>query len=229
MLSLNPLRSFPSLLSRPVKQGENGQHKPSHQASRSTLPHGHWVQTRDALVSQNWWESLLASDPGFVRGSLILAIGSLTLFSFKPAQAELVFCNQSGEDISIATLRYESSNDGMTATGWFNMDDNECGTSISGDLDQDIYFYTESWSYSTTDTSACVDTQFAFETVWDGDHNNPYYKDLRMSNPRFDICENLGSNYRTVNFKKVPNSDYWDHCVVAFGPNGRYSSECWDD
>lgn len=117
----------------------------------------------------------------------------------------------------------------MTASGWLNLNNNECDERISGDLNQNIYFHVDEWNYSTIDSYGCIDSTYAFETVWDGDSSNPYYKDLDMSNPHFDSCEDLGSRYSRVPFRKVPNSHNWDHCVVAFGANGRFDSECWDD
>ncbi|MCY4331045.1 MAG: DUF1036 domain-containing protein [Cyanobacteria bacterium MAG CAR1_bin_15] len=166
-----------------------------------------------------------------LKQGLTLAAGLsiLMLIEMKPAQAELVFCNQSNEDISISTLRYRSNNEGMTATGWLTLDDNDCATRITGDLNQTVYFHVSTFSYSSYDTYSCVDRR-VFEIVWDGDTNNPWYKDLELSNPEFKRCEDLpGDDYRVEGFKKVPNSDNWDHCVMAFGEGGSYSSECWDD
>jgi len=165
-----------------------------------------------------------------LKQGLTLAAGLsiLMLIDLRPAQAELVFCNQSDEEISISTLRYKSSNAGMTASGWMNLDDNICETRIFGNLDQNIYFHVSEFSYSSYDTYSCVDRR-AYEVVWDGDTNNPWYKDLELSNPTFKRCEDLGSEYRVEGFKKVPNSHNWDHCVVAFGANGSYGSRCWDD
>lgn len=164
-----------------------------------------------------------------LKQGLTLAAGLsiLMLIEVRPAQAELVFCNQSGEDIDISTLRYKSSNEGMTADGWMNLDDNACRIRLTGNLDQQIYFHANRFSYSNYDTYGCVD-RLPFETVWDGDNNNPWYKDLRGS-ATFKRCEDLGSDYRRVGFKKVVHSQSRDHCVVAFGDNGNFSSHCWDD
>jgi len=156
----------------------------------------------------------------------LFAIGLLTLFSFIPAQAELVFCNQSGQQIDLSLLFYKSENDGWTAKGWYGVDDNYCEVEWNSDIDKTIYFHVDEFTYSSYDTYHCVDGEYEFETVWDDDGNNPYYKDLYIINPSFDSCGDLSSNHERVGFKKITGTTYWDHCVVAFGEGGSFSSRC---
>jgi len=122
---------------------------------------------------------------------LSVTILSVTLASGAavPARADLIICNQSDEDVSIATMYHRSSNDAWTANGWANLDDNECNHRLTFDLNETVYFHARvggingrtTHPVSGSTTSFCVDTEDPFEILWDGDNTNPWYKDLKLS------------------------------------------------
>jgi len=190
-----------------------------------------------------------------IRPVLYLTAGLLGswLISPRPGLADLVICNQSGEDLSVATMYHKSVNDAWTATGWYNIDNNDCSHILYFDLNEAVYFHAAAGEITThplpgdATTSFCVDTEDPFETLWDGDNNNPYYKDLEMGGG-FEPCTSIHSDYKEVSFHKVgfaenyydhciatENYDHcvvaenhYDHCVVALGPYGAFSWQCFD-
>jgi len=112
------------------------------------------------------------------------------------------------------------------------LNNNSCESRFNAHIDREMFFYVKEFTYthrSSLDTWGCVKFGRAFETVWDGDIKNPYYKDLRSSNRRFRRCENLGTGYRRVSFRYIANSRNWDHVVVAFGENGRVAVDAWNN
>ena len=60
----------------------------------------------------------------------LMTVFVLALASSGQARAELRLCNQS-EDIVYAAIGHIAS-DGPTVTGWFELDDQECGTFMEG-------------------------------------------------------------------------------------------------
>ena len=172
-----------------------------------------------------------------LKQGLTLAAGLsiLMLIESRPARADLVICNQSGEKLSIATMYHKSSNDAWTANGWKNLDNNDCAHRLSFNLNETVYFHARvgdingrtTHPLSGTTTSFCVDTEDSFEILWDGDNNNPYYKDLRLGGV-YKPCENIHSDYKEVPFRKLTPSQSYDHCVVALGEYGSFASECFD-
>ena len=171
----------------------------------------------------------------------LASILSVTLASGAavPARADLIICNQSDEDVSIATMYHRSSNDAWTASGWYNLDDNDCNQRLSFDLNETVYFHarvggingrtTHPGSSAQSTTSFCVDTEDPFETVWDGDNNVPWYKDVRNNlSDGFERCEDIHPDFAEVSFRKLIHSKNYDHCVVALGKNGSLSYLCFD-
>lgn len=157
----------------------------------------------------------------------------LLLHVSAPAHADLVICNQSDETVYASYLLYESSNDAWTAHGYYGIEDNECESLVSSDLNEKVYFYATVGSRTThplsgTTTSWCINQEDAFEIVWDGDSNNPYYKDLNYRSDRFRPCTSIGSSYKEVGFREITAAERYDHCVVSLGDRGSFRYLCWD-
>lgn len=157
----------------------------------------------------------------------------LTLYSPRPARADFVACNQYDNDLNVSIGYYSSVNSGWTAQGHYLVNSNSCRNLYLSDLNETIYFYAQSSSTNKTHwenpgAPFCIDTREVYETVWDGDDNIPYYKDLEVSSPVFDSCTNLGSNYERVSFYEIEASASYDHCVVNLHDYDRWHSYCWD-
>jgi len=173
-----------------------------------------------------------------LKQGLTLAAGLsiLMLIELRPARADLIICNQSNMQVSIAYMYHKSSNDAWTASGWKNIDNNNCFKRLDFDLNETVYFHARvggingrtTHPVSGTTTSFCVDTEDPFEILWDGDNSNPYYKDLRLLSGRgYEPCENISPHYKEVPFAKIDSENH-DHCVVALGESGRFVWQCWD-
>lgn len=172
-----------------------------------------------------------------LKQGLTLAAGLsiLMLIELRPAHADLIICNQSDETVSVSTMYHKSSNEAWTASGWENIDDNECINRLTFDINETVYFHARvggingrtTHPLSGTTTSFCVDTEDPFEILWDGDNNLPYYKDLRMGGS-YERCENIHSDYKEVPFREIEAAENYDHCVVALGNNGSFVTRCFD-
>ncbi len=173
-------------------------------------------------------------------GALLTAItaGLALCLDYRPAHADLIVCNGSDRDVEFSYGIYVSSNDGWTAYGHYSIDNEDCDAIRNGDLHQTIYYYAQSpydqdviypGSSVTGKASFCVDTLHDYETVWDGDDNIPYYKDLELANPEFDSCEDLGNRYRRTGFGKLELAKDYDHCVILLRDGGTSYRHCFND
>ena len=95
-------------------------------------------------------------------GAAVILASSALLPS--PAFARFRVCNDSGEKISVALAYFGSDADGWTSEGWWNLDDGECATPISGDLDNRYYYlYANGEKHKWTgDYTNCVDPDNPF-------------------------------------------------------------------
>ena len=168
--------------------------------------------------NDNAMEQKKAFPRDLLLGALLTAItaGLALCLDYRPAHADLIVCNGSNRDVEFSYGIYVSSNDGWTAYGHYSIDNGDCNNIKNGDLHQTIYYYAQSpydqdviypGSAVTEKASFCVDTLHNYETVWDGDDNIPYYKDLELTNPEFDSCEDLGSRYKRRSFGKLENRE----------------------
>ena len=95
-------------------------------------------------------------------GAAILLVS--TALHPSPALANFRVCNDSGEKISVAIAYFGSDSEGWTSEGWWNLDDGECATPVTGDLDNRYYYLfadgeKHKWS---GDYSNCVDPDHSF-------------------------------------------------------------------
>ncbi|HEY5095446.1 MAG TPA: DUF1036 domain-containing protein [Candidatus Eremiobacteraceae bacterium] len=81
-----------------------------------------------------------------------------------PALASFRVCNDSGEKISVAIAYFGSDAEGWTSEGWWNLDDGECATPVSGDLDNRYYYLFADGEKNkwTGDYTNCVDPDHSF-------------------------------------------------------------------
>jgi uncharacterized membrane protein len=81
-----------------------------------------------------------------------------------PALASFRVCNDSGEKISVAIAYFGSDAEGWTSEGWWNLDDGECATPVSGDLDNRYYYlFADGEKHKWTgDYTNCVDPDHSF-------------------------------------------------------------------
>ncbi|WP_161632564.1 DUF1036 domain-containing protein [Candidatus Synechococcus spongiarum] len=172
-----------------------------------------------------------------LKQGLTLAAGLsiLMLIDLKPAHADLIICNQSGEKVYASVTYHKSSNDAWTSVGHYGINNNNCDDILSFDLNETVYFYAQASSTrrthpsrNSTVTSFCIDRKHQYEVIWDGDDNIPYYKDLIYRSDRFRSCTDIHSDYEEVGFREISASSSYDHCTVALGRNGSSSSFCWD-
>lgn len=169
---------------------------------------------------------------------ILLTAGLAICLDYRPAHADLIVCNGSDRDVEFSYGIYVSSNYGWTAYGHYSIDNGDCDDIKNGDLHQTIYYYAQSpydqdviypGSSVTEKASFCVDTLHDYETVWDGDDNIPYYKDLELTNPEFDSCEDLGSRYKRRSFGKLEVAKNYDHCVVLLRDTRSSYRHCFND
>lgn len=72
-------------------------------------------------------------------GGIVLLGIATTFVSVLPAQADLEFCNHTGEKKWVA-VGYES-NETWKSEGWWSVDADDCITPIAGDLENRHYYY----------------------------------------------------------------------------------------
>ena len=186
----------------------------------------------------------------FLRQGLLVIVGLLYLCSFKPARADLMVCNLYDRSLDVSVGYHKSDNDAWTAIGHHRLEDTSCLNILSFDLNEEIYIYAQDLSDNAVHGYAvrpdrgenrkqyfCVDKGVDYETVWDGDENIAYYKDLLItsSTPRFTSCKNLTndsvnprSNYEQMLFHYVTGSTVSDHCLVTLISGSFARTDCWD-
>lgn len=182
----------------------------------------------------------------FLRQGLLAVVGLLYLCSFKPARAELIVCNHQNFEVDVSVGYHKHVNDAWTAIGHYRVPQNTCDKILSFDLNEKVYFtaqtihsqdtmYGTDWTkigWTSNDgggmSTYCVDKLHDYETIWDGDENIAYYKDLRSSFPVFNLCTNLRGDYRKVDFWEVIDSSNHDQCVVSLRDERTSSTLCWD-
>ena len=190
-----------------------------------------WLLFLQSSSKAQWRQK--GSNQRFIRPAL-LTVGLLSLCLFRPAHADLVFCNSSGSDLHASFAYDKGVNGNWTALGHYKVENNDCRSVKNNDLDRSVYYYAQLSSTTKTHYALsggamfCVDRRREYETVWDGDRDNPYYKDLELSNPTFKSCDNHGEDYEEVGFIEITASDVYDHCVVILRRNGGSNSYCWD-
>lgn len=168
-----------------------------------------------------------------LTGAFYLLVGASLCLDSRPAHADLIVCNQSGETLSVSIAYHKSANDAWTASGHYPIGNNDCDDILLFDLNETVYYaamigtrITHPLSGQTT--SFCVDMEDEYEVIWDGDNNSPWYKDLDYKSDEFRPCEDIHSDYRQIGFHKISSADSYDHCTVSLGSNGEHAWFCWD-
>ena len=188
----------------------------------------------------------------FLRQGLLAIVGLLYLCSFKPARADLIVCNNTSHDLDLSVGYYKHVNNGWTATGHYEILDGGCSNVFSSDLNGTFYFYAQTssgdvlygndWeervrliqSLNSSDGKSylfCVDKLHDYETIWDGDENLAYYKDLVSTHTTFRKCTDLGGDrYKKAMFDEVNNDNNYDHCIVSLQSDigSSWRTLCWN-
>lgn len=95
------------------------------------------------------------------------------------ALADFKICNNSGEKVSVAIAYHDADAGNWVSRGWWNIDNGECKTPLTGDLRNKYYYLygdgdQHTWKGSN---SFCVDNKDAFtlaeaDTSCDYDYEN---------------------------------------------------------
>ena len=134
-----------------------------------------------------------------------LSFAICILFFTLPARAELKFCNQSGQQASIA-IGYKGDQD-WTSEGWWTVADGDCTVPVAGDLPLGHYYWratSPDGAFVTENYYFCTSSK-AFTIVGDTE------------------CEDRGYRREAFNEVETPEASALVTLTAAMAPNGSAS------